>query len=52
MFDLLHAMGGILNIRWIHDGTVTTGQYCAAQVLVRQIGILGVALNTIMCLLS
>ena len=45
-------MGGVLNIRWAHDGIVTTGQYCAAQVLVKQIGMLGVAMITLVRLLS
>jgi len=44
VFDLLQAIGGILNIRWAHNGIVTTGPYCTAQGLVGQVGELGVAL--------
>ncbi|KAI0265244.1 hypothetical protein BGY98DRAFT_1156386 [Russula aff. rugulosa BPL654] len=40
-FDILQATGGILNIRWAHNGIVTTGPYCTAQGLVAQIGELG-----------
>jgi len=40
----LQALGGILNIKWVHNGIVTTGPYCTAQGLVAQIGELGVAL--------
>ncbi len=52
MFDLVQAIGGILNIRWAHNGVVTTGPYCTAQGLVEQIGDLGVALMTLVCPLS
>jgi hypothetical protein len=52
VFDLLQATGGILNIRWAHNGIVTTGPYCTAQGLVGQIGELGVGLITLVCLLS
>jgi hypothetical protein len=46
-FDLLQAMGGILDVRWAHNGIVTTGSYCTAQGIVQQIGELGVALITL-----
>jgi hypothetical protein len=52
VFDLLQAIGGTLNIRWAHNGFVTTGPYCTAQGIVEQIGELGVALIIIVCLLS
>jgi hypothetical protein len=45
-------MGGMLNIRWAHDGIVTTGTFCTAQGIVQQIGELGVALITLVCLTS
>jgi len=48
VFELLQATGGILNIRWAHNGIVTTGPYCTAQGLVEQIGDLGVALITLL----
>jgi len=48
VFDLLQAIGGILNIRWAHNGIVTTGPYCTAQGLVGQVGELGVALITLL----
>jgi len=46
-FDLLQAMGGILDVRWAHNGIVTTGPYCTAQGIVQQTGELGVALTTL-----
>ena len=44
-------MGGILDVRWAHNGIVTTGHYCTAQGTIQQIGELGVALVTLVCLL-
>ncbi len=52
MFELLQATGGILDIRWAHNGIITTGHYCTAQGLIEQIGELGVDLITLVCLLS
>ncbi|KAI0297087.1 hypothetical protein BC826DRAFT_1002129 [Russula brevipes] len=46
-FDILQAMGGILDVRWAHNGIVTTGHYCTAQGIIQQIGELGVALITL-----
>jgi len=46
-YDILQAVGGILNVRWAHDGTVTTGPYCTAQGILKQSGELGVALITL-----
>ncbi|KAI9463567.1 hypothetical protein BJY52DRAFT_921209 [Lactarius psammicola] len=47
VYDILQAMGGILDIRWAHDGIVTGGHYCTAQGVTQQIGQLGVALITL-----
>ena len=47
MFDFLQALGGVLNIRWAHNGIVTTGHYCTAQGIIQQIGEVGVALITL-----
>ena len=43
-------MGGILDVRWAHNGIVTTGPYCTAQGVIQQIGELGVGLITLVCL--
>ncbi|KAI9434894.1 hypothetical protein H4582DRAFT_2080561 [Lactarius indigo] len=40
----VNPVGGILNFRWAHNGIVTTGPYCTAQGIIKQIGALGVAL--------
>ncbi|KAI9442155.1 hypothetical protein H4582DRAFT_1847844 [Lactarius indigo] len=46
-YDILQALGGILDIRWAHDGIVTVGPYCTAQGIIQQSGELGVALFTL-----
>ncbi|KAI0276635.1 hypothetical protein BGY98DRAFT_1097990 [Russula aff. rugulosa BPL654] len=48
VFDILQAIGGILSIRWAHNGIVTTGPFCTVQGLIEQIGELGVALITLL----
>ena len=40
-------MGGVLDVRWAHNGIVTTGPYCTAQGVIQQIGEVGVALITL-----
>ena len=47
IFDIIHAMGGILNVRWARDGQVHTGSYCSAQGIIKQIGALGTAWITL-----
>jgi hypothetical protein len=47
VFDSLQAMGGILDVRWAHNGIVTVGPYCTAQGIIQQVGELGVALITL-----
>jgi hypothetical protein len=49
IYDIMQAMGGILDVRWVHNGIVTTGSYCTAQGIIQQIGELGVALITLVC---
>ncbi|KAH9002021.1 hypothetical protein EDB86DRAFT_2900685, partial [Lactarius hatsudake] len=49
VYDILQALGGILDVRWAHDGIVTVGQYCTVQGVIQQIGQLGVALITLVC---
>jgi hypothetical protein len=51
-FDILQAIGGILNIRWAHIGIVSTGPYCIAQGAVSQFGELGVAVITLVRIFS
>jgi len=48
VYDIVQAMGGILDVRWAHNGIVTVGPYCTAQGVIQQIGQLGVALITLM----
>ncbi|KAH9040681.1 hypothetical protein EDB85DRAFT_2169481 [Lactarius pseudohatsudake] len=46
-YDILQALGGILDVRWAHNGIVTVGSYCTAQGIIQQSGELGVALITL-----
>ncbi|KAH9002018.1 hypothetical protein EDB86DRAFT_3074362 [Lactarius hatsudake] len=46
-YDVLQALGGILDVRWAHNGIVTVGSYCTAQGVIQQSGELGVALITL-----
>ena len=52
VFEFFQAMGGILDVRWAHNGIVTTGHYCTMQGIVKQFGELGVVLITLVCFLS
>ena len=49
VYDVLTAMGGILDVRWAHNGIVTVDPYCTAQGVLQQIGDVGVALITLVC---
>ena len=51
VYDLLQSVGGILSIRWAHDGIITSGPYCTAQGIIKQTGSLGVALTNLVCIL-
>ncbi|EJD52474.1 hypothetical protein AURDEDRAFT_142434 [Auricularia subglabra TFB-10046 SS5] len=45
--DLLHALGSIMDLRWVAEGEVYCGDYCSAQGAIRNIGSTGVALATL-----
>jgi len=47
-FDIWEAMGGILNVRWAHNGIVATGPYCTAQGIIQQFGEVGVGLSILL----
>ncbi|KAH9978631.1 hypothetical protein BGW80DRAFT_1280089, partial [Lactifluus volemus] len=34
--EFLQALGGLLNIRWVHNGIVKAGSYCTAQGIILQ----------------
>jgi hypothetical protein len=51
VFDFLQAMGGVLDVRWAHNGIVNSGHYCTAQGIIQQIGEVGVALITLVRLI-
>ncbi|EIN11599.1 hypothetical protein PUNSTDRAFT_118927 [Punctularia strigosozonata HHB-11173 SS5] len=45
-FDILQALGAVLDVRWINRGIVSPGGYCRAQGIIQQIGETGVAMTT------
>ncbi|KAF9527370.1 hypothetical protein CPB83DRAFT_876503 [Crepidotus variabilis] len=45
--DILQAVGGVLDLRWIHLGKVEVGEYCNAQGIVQSIGETAVAMTTL-----
>jgi len=47
IFDITQGIGGILNVRWAGNGQVITGSYCWAQGIIKQIGVLGTSLITL-----
>jgi hypothetical protein len=51
VYDIVKSTCGILNIRWAHDGVVTSGPYCTAQGIIAEMGALGIALITLVCIL-
>ncbi|KZP09505.1 hypothetical protein FIBSPDRAFT_679383, partial [Athelia psychrophila] len=46
-FDLIMAVGHVLDLRWVHDGNIPMGGYCTAQGIIQQIGETGSALATL-----
>jgi len=42
--ELIQALGGLLNFKWIADGFITEGALCTAQGRLKQLGDVGVAL--------
>ncbi|KIM75363.1 hypothetical protein PILCRDRAFT_827270 [Piloderma croceum F 1598] len=45
IFDLIQAAGGLMDIKWVAQATVTEGRYCTAQGVLKQTGDVGVALT-------
>ncbi|KAI0039964.1 hypothetical protein FA95DRAFT_1612163 [Auriscalpium vulgare] len=44
IFDLIQALGGVFDVKWIHWSLVHTGLFCTAQGVLQQLGEVGVAL--------
>ena len=51
VWDILQSVIGILNIRWVNDGMITSGPYCTAQGIIDQMAPLGTALINLVCIL-
>jgi len=47
LFDLVQAVGGIMDIRWAVLAGVTPGPFCTAQGMLKNIGDVGVAFSTL-----
>jgi len=45
--DLINAIGGTINIKWIAEGKVEIGASCTAQAAIQQIGATAVAMTTL-----
>jgi len=45
--DLIQAIGGFPNIRWMSAGAVLPGRMCTAQAIFKQIGIVGVSMTSL-----
>ncbi|TFK38107.1 hypothetical protein BDQ12DRAFT_683986 [Crucibulum laeve] len=45
--ELIQAIGGLLNIKWIVDAFITEGTLCTAQGVLKQMGDVGVALMSL-----
>ncbi|TFK67850.1 hypothetical protein BDN72DRAFT_842536 [Pluteus cervinus] len=43
--EMLQAIGGLLNLRWVIEGKVTEGSLCTAQGMLKQMGNVGIALT-------
>jgi hypothetical protein len=45
--DLIQALGGAMNVKWVHDEKVYRGTFCNAQGAIEQLGEATVALSTL-----
>ncbi|EPQ56950.1 hypothetical protein GLOTRDRAFT_26028, partial [Gloeophyllum trabeum ATCC 11539] len=50
--DLIQAVGGMINAKWVTEGKVYTGGFCTFQGAIQQIGETGVALFTLVITLQ
>ncbi|RDB16862.1 hypothetical protein Hypma_002509 [Hypsizygus marmoreus] len=46
--DFIQALGAVMDIKWINEGTVQIGNFCAAQGVIQQLGETGVAMTTLL----
>ncbi|KAF8342806.1 uncharacterized protein EI90DRAFT_791062 [Cantharellus anzutake] len=44
LFDLVHSIGGIMNVRWALSAEINRGSFCHFQGILKNIGALGVAM--------
>ncbi|KAL4241711.1 hypothetical protein ABKN59_000865 [Abortiporus biennis] len=42
--EIIQAIGGIMNVRWIKEAAITEGAFCKTQGVMKQLGDVGVAL--------
>ncbi|KAJ3779096.1 hypothetical protein FB446DRAFT_710994, partial [Lentinula raphanica] len=46
IFDLIQAIGGVIDVKWVAQASVTEGSLCTAQGILKQMGDVGVALSS------
>ncbi|KAJ7188935.1 hypothetical protein C8R46DRAFT_877398 [Mycena filopes] len=46
--DLVQALGGVMDIQWVHTGVVILGPFCTAQGVVEQLGETTAAMTTLL----
>ncbi|KAJ4002428.1 hypothetical protein F5050DRAFT_17484 [Lentinula boryana] len=46
IFDLIQAIGGVIDAKWVAEAGVTEGPLCTAQGILKQMGDVGVALSS------
>jgi len=47
LWDLVQAIGGLMNVKWAVDADVKSGAYCSAQGAVKQMSDVGSAISTL-----
>ncbi|KDR83140.1 hypothetical protein GALMADRAFT_238972, partial [Galerina marginata CBS 339.88] len=45
--DVLQAIGAVMDVKWIQDGKVESGNFCNAQGIIQQLGEMGMAMTTL-----
>ncbi|EIM82772.1 uncharacterized protein STEHIDRAFT_160399 [Stereum hirsutum FP-91666 SS1] len=46
-FDLIQAIGSVMDMKWVNEGKTYKGSYCTAQGVIQELGETGVAITTI-----
>ncbi|KAJ4486000.1 hypothetical protein J3R30DRAFT_3819194, partial [Lentinula aciculospora] len=52
IFDLIQAIGGVIDVKWVADAAVTEGPLCTAQGILKQVGDVGVAFSWVIPIIA